>query len=121
MEDIEAYNALVASIIAANEALFAEVGGSPLATLNDIPLNDGWSLNGSILGDIPPYGETRTVNLAFYADSELVYNTNVTSQEPIRLPAGFKSYVWEIVVSGNTPVRSVAMASSISELREVNG
>lgn len=121
MQDIEAYNALVASIIAANEALFAEVGGSALSTVNDAPLNDGWSLNGSILGDIPPYGETRTINLAFYADGNLVYNTNVTSQEPIRLPAGFKSYNWEVVVSGNTPVRSVVLASSISELREVAG
>lgn len=121
MQDIEAYNALVAEIIAANEILFSEAGESPLATLNDVPLNDSWALNGSILGDIPPYGETRTVNVGVYAEGELVYQTGVTSQEPLRLPAGFKAYNWEVVLSGNTPVRSFVMASSISELRQVEG
>jgi len=121
MGDIEAYNALVAEIIVANEALFAEVGGSALATLNDVPLNDGWSLNGSILADIPPFGETRTINVGIYAEGELVYQTGVYSQEPIRMPAGFKAYNWEVVLSGNTPVRSFIMASTISELRQVEG
>lgn len=121
MQSIEAYNALVAEIVARNQALFSEAGEQPLATLNDVPLNDGWSLNGSILGDIPPYGETRTINVGIYADGELVYQTGVTSQEPMRLPAGFKSYNWEVVLSGNTPVRSFVMASTISELRQVEG
>lgn len=121
MQDIEAYNALVAEIIARNELLFSEAGEQPLATLNDVPLNDGWSLNGSILGDIPPYGETRTINVGIYAEGDLIYQTGVTSQEPLRLPAGLKAYNWEVVLSGNTPVRSFVMASTITELRQVSG
>lgn len=121
MEDIEAYNALVAEIIAHNEILFSEAGEQPLATLNDVPLNDGWSLNGSILGDIPPYGETRIINVGIYAEGNLVYQTGVTSQEPLRLPAGLKAYNWEVVLSGNTPVRSFVMASTITELRQIGG
>lgn len=121
MGDIEAYNQLVAEIIANNQALFSAAGEQPLATLNDIPLNDGWSLNGSILGDIPPFGDTRSVNVGIYAEGELVYQTGVKTQEPLRLPAGFKAYNWEVVLSGNTPVRSFVMASTISELRQIGG
>ena len=121
MGDIEAYNQLVAEIIANNQALFSAAGEQPLATLNDIPLNDGWSLNGSILGDIPPFGDTRSVNVSIYAEGELVYQTGVKTQEPLRLPAGFKAYNWEVVLSGNTPIRSFVMASTISELRQIGG
>ena len=121
MGDIEAYNQLVADIIAHNQALFSAAGEQPLATLNDIPLNDGWSLNGSILGDIPPFGDTRSVNVGIYAEGELIYQTGVKTQEPMRLPAGFKAYNWEVVLSGNTPVRSFVMASTISELRQIGG
>lgn len=120
MGDIEAYNRLVAEITAYNEAYFSSNPG-PLATLNDVPLNSNWSINSSPLLNIPPFGEARVINVYIYADGNLVHSTNMTSQEPVRLPAGFKAYVWEVDITGNTPVRSLVMASTISELRQVGG
>ncbi len=119
MQDINAYNEYVAELVAANQALFVLIGGSPLASLNDVPLNYGWSINGSPLADIPPFGDVRIVNILLYADGELVYSTAVTSPEPLRLPGNVKAYDWEIKISGNTPVRSFAMATTIGELRQV--
>ena len=59
----------------------------------------------------------RYITIKIYADGVLKYTANITSQEPVRLPAGFKAYNWEVEILGNVPVRSVAMASTMSELR----
>ena len=57
------------------------------------------------------------INIQIWADGTSVYNQNVTSQDPVRLPAGFKAYNWEIQVSGNMPVRTVIMASTMDEIK----
>lgn len=118
MQDVDAYNAFVAEIVAYNEALFASVGSQPLAPLNGFMLNE-YTLNGSQLKDIPPFGDVRTINVILYADGKEIYSTGITSPDPVRLPANVKAYDWEVKISGNTPVRSFAMATSIGELRQV--
>jgi len=118
MQDVNAYNEYVAEIEAYNEALFASLAGMELAPTNGFLLNE-YSLNGSQLKDIPPFGDVRTINIILYADGVPVYSTGITNADPVRLPANVKAYDWEIKISGNTPVRSVAMATSIGELRQV--
>lgn len=120
ISDGEAYNALVAQITAANQALFSTAGGNLQSTLNAAPLNK-FVLNGSILTPIPPMALTRSVNILVYADGVLVFNTGATSQEPIRMPVHNKAYNYEIEITGNVPVRSVVLATAVGELRNVNG
>ncbi len=118
MDDIEAYIAYVDAIKAANAIIFADHGGNIEGQLNTNVLNE-FTLNGSLLIDIPEQGTNRFITLIVYADNEIVYQADVLSQEPLRMPALQKGYVYEILVSGNTPVRFVAMASSIGELRQL--
>jgi hypothetical protein len=118
MDDIDAYNELVASLIAYNEALYLATGGNVGGEMNGEELNF-YTMNGSLLKDIPIIGTSRYINLIIYADGEQIFTADVLTQEPIRMPAYQKGYVYEIRISGNTPVRMVAMASSIGELRQV--
>jgi len=118
MDDIDAYIAYVDAIRAQNAILFAGYGGNVEGQLNTGVLNQ-FTLNGSLLLDIPEQGTNRFITLIVYADGEIIYQADVLSQEPLRMPALQKGYVYEILVSGNTPVRMVAMASSIGELRMI--
>lgn len=118
MQSINAYIQEVIAIIAANQAFYMATGGDVGGDVNSEPLNT-LEVNGTFLQDIPEQGQTRFITLIVYADGEQIFTTDVMTQEPIRMPALQKGYVYEIRISGNTPVRWVAMASSIGELRQV--
>ncbi len=116
MSDIDAYIAYVDEIKAINAELFLDYAGNVEGQLNTNYINE-LSFNGSLLLDIPEEGTTRYITVIVYADGQQIWTADILSQEPLRLPAMQKGYVYEIRVSGNTPVRMVAMASSIGELR----
>lgn len=116
MSDIDAYIAYVDEIKAINAELFLDYAGNVEGQLNTNYINE-LSFNGSLLIDIPEEGTTRYITVIVYADGQQIWTADILSQEPLRLPAMQKGYVYEIRVSGNTPVRMVAMASSIGELR----
>ena len=120
MADIDAYNAIVNAIKAQNMALYASTSGAVGGTLNGQE-EDLYAINGSALLDIPVLGSTRYITFILYADGVQVFASNILSQEPFRLPALQKGYVYEILLSGNVPVRTAAIASSIGELRQISG
>jgi hypothetical protein len=114
--DAAAYNAILAEIIAANQAAWTASGGNLNSTLNR-PLVNGMLLNGSILTPQPPQAETRNVQVLLYGDGTQLYSASVVNQEPMRVPASSKPYIWEVKITGNSPVRTFRMATSITELR----
>ena len=117
--DQGAYNQLVAEIIAANQALYAAAGtGSLSGDLNDTVLNY-YPLNDSILEDIPTIADSRNIQVLIYADETLLFTTGVVNEEPIRLPATRKAYMYEVKITGNVPVRTFVMGTSIGETRTV--
>ena len=118
MDDLDAYNAYVAYVESLNIALFTSTGGNVEGQLNTGYINQ-FEFNGSLLLDVPTLGTTRYINVILYADGVQVFQKDVLTQEPFRLPSLQKGYVYEIRVSGNTPTRMVALASSIGELRQV--
>lgn len=118
MYDIQAYINYINSLIAENVAIAAANGGKVLGELNTTTLNY-FEINGSLLKSLPPQGETRYINLLIYADGQQIFQANILNQEPIRLPALQKGYVYEILLSGNVPIRMAAIASSIGELRQI--
>ena len=118
MGNIQAYIQYVLSIIAQNQAIFDANGGKVGGVINSGYFNQ-FSFNGSLLKDIPEQGTNRFVTVIIYADDKQVWAGDILSQEPLRLPALQKGYVYEIRISGNTPVRMVAIASSINELRQL--
>ena len=118
MDDVQDYINYVIALIAENQALYAQLNGNVSGALGQNDLNV-LSVNGSLLQDVPEQAGFRSITVIVYVDGEQIFETSVTSQEPIRMPANEKGYVYEVRISGNTPVSSVIMASSISELRQV--
>jgi len=112
-----AYNAYVAAIVAANQALWAS-GAALNSTVNSIVVN-GMLLGGSTLTPIPNAAENRNVNFILFSDGVQVYGQGAASQEPMRLPADSKGYIWEVQLTGNAPLRSFKMATSIGELKQI--
>lgn len=119
LDDQTAYNALVASIIASNQALFAAATTGLGGNFNDDIFNKHM-FNGSILADIPTQADARNIQVIIYADEQQVFNVGVMNEEPIRLPVTGKAYVYEVKITGNVPVRSFVMGTSIGETRNVS-
>lgn len=113
-----AYNALVQAIIASNQAIWATSSSKLGGVVNGATLNT-YTVNGSLLQTIPEIQQTRAINVFLYADGSLFYTTSMTNNEPVRLPVNNKSYVWEVQITGNVPVRTFSMATSIAELKEM--
>jgi hypothetical protein len=114
---VAAYNAVIAQIIAANQAYWA-TGTTRFSTLNRTPLNT-YTINGSILQQIPTQKDVKNVQVILFANGVQVYATGVTNQEPIRLPSGTKDYLWEVKITGNVSLRELSMATSTTELRQI--
>lgn len=115
--DTAAYNAYVAAIVAANQAIWAS-GGSLHGALNQFVVN-GTQINGSSLQNVPTLAETRSVQAFIYANDQLIAQYGFTSQDPVRMPATKKEYAYKVKLTGNAPIRSFTMATSIGELRQV--
>lgn len=114
--DVANYNAVIAQIVAANQTIWAS--GVPLQGIVNSSLVNGMVINGSILTQLPDAADVRNVNVIINADDTQLYGNGVTSQEPVRLPAANKNYVYEIKLTGNAPIRQFRMATGIGELRQ---
>jgi len=117
IDNAAAANAVVAQIIAANQALWTS--GVPLQSAVNAATVNGMLLNGSILTPIPDVADVRNVNVIVNADNAQLYGNGVINQEPVRLPAANKNYVYEIKLTGNAPIRAFRMATGIGELRQI--
>jgi hypothetical protein len=112
--DASAYNQAAAEVAAANAAAY----GSPLlGAFNETPLNV-FDLNGSTLRNPPTFASSRTVQVVIYGEGAVVANLNLSSMDPIRIPP-FKVREMEIGIFGNIHVRSLALATTIEELRQI--
>lgn len=61
----------------------------------------------------------RRVQFTILVDGQPRYTKLVTSSKPFKLPTGYKSEIVSIQIAASVPTYSVAMASTIEELREV--
>jgi hypothetical protein len=112
---VSTYNQQVSALQTQNQALWAanpNLGG----TVNSTPANTN-SVNGSILNNLPTLASERSVQVFVYADGVLVAQPTLTSFDPVRLPS-FRCREVEVKLFGNTPVRSVSMATTVLELRQ---
>jgi hypothetical protein len=116
INDTSAYNTYVAAIVAANKVIWTS--GVPLqGTINSAAINT-FAVNDSVLTGIPFAAEVRNVQVVVNADNAQLFSAGVTDQEPIRMPAANKNYVYEIKLTGNAPIRQFRMATSIGELKQ---
>ena len=117
IQDTAAYNTTVAAIKAQNQALWA--AGTGLSSTLARQVVNGFTINGSVLADLPTQADVRNVQAIVIGDGTEVVSAGVTSQEPVRMPAAARAYVYEVKLTGNAPLRKFAMATSIGELRQL--
>lgn len=105
--------AKLAEIEAANSVILAS--GEIHGELNGRALNE-YDVNGDALTLLPELGITLDVGV--YADGQLVAKIDKTGKA-VRLPSGFKARTWEIDVFGDVQIQNIAMATSITELTQM--
>ena len=110
---IAAYNANVAAIKLANQAMFS----TPLNGALNTTAVDTYDVNGSKLKNIPPPAAAREAQILIYADGDLATTLVVSSFDPVRIPP-FKSRTVEVQIRGNISIRSVALATTVPELHQ---
>lgn len=110
-DQVAAIAAQRAAAITANTALLTSSLGSEVNAdfVNDLVVN------GDDLQELPAVA--LTVSVGVYADGNLVANVTQVGT-PQRLPSGFKARKWEIDVYGNVQIEQIAMASTITELKQ---
>ena len=114
--DTTGYNEYVAEIVAANQAIWTS--GTQLKSQVARQVVNTIAVNGSIMTDIPTAAEVRNVQVIVNADNAQLFAQGITSQEPVRMPAENKNYIYEVKLTGNAPIRQFRMATSISELKQ---
>jgi hypothetical protein len=118
IQDVQAYNTQVTSIAAGNQLVWADLSGEVQGAFNEVVFNF-FPLNSSALQDIPELADIRSINVLIYADDDLFFAGTTANFDPVRLPAGSKHSVWQVELSGNVPIQTFAMGSSIAELRNL--
>lgn len=114
-EYVQQWNDYVYRIIEENQAVFAT--GVPLdGDLNNKKLNY-FSLNGSILQDVPPLIDPRYVEMTLYVDGDKKHHASYVKNGVFRLPSGYKGQIFEIKLAGNTELRYIKVAETMKELK----
>lgn len=113
--DIAQYNNEYNAIVQANQAVYAS---GEMHGLMDDSLMGGYTVDGSDLQPLPEPADQLTCQVIVYAGGQPVLTWTPVDNEPVRLPGGFRSQIWEVEVAANFPIRSVTMATSMKELRD---
>ena len=74
------------------------------------------------MGAVVAYFDTDvdpTVTVSIFAGRTLVWSQAVQSGEIRRLPAGFKSDVWQIGLTGRAKVHKAQVGQTVADLRRV--
>jgi len=65
--------------------------------------------------------DTYPVTVNIYVDRELRHSALITGPEPIRIPSGFKSSVWEFEIAGSSEVNGFSFSETMQDLRAISG
>lgn len=105
-----------AADIAFNTALIAdgEVGGA----INAQYINER-GVNSTAMREPLTGADTRYVQVSVYGDGVLVAASGFTNEYHRKLPSGRRYRTWEVEVTGNAPVYSVALAPTVADLKEL--
>ncbi|TDN70398.1 hypothetical protein [Paraburkholderia sp. BL10I2N1] len=112
-----AYNNQIFANEASNAATFAADASTSLGGCLNNTVNNALTVDGSSLIPIIATEDVRSIQVTIFADGVQVFEAGMTSNDPVRMPAGFKATTWEILITGNTAVRRFTMATTVGELR----
>ena len=114
IEDNNTYAALVAQIQAANALITGATGGEYNGAAYDV-----YGYNSSILREVPPAGANVTAVVTLIGEKDVIKTAiTVTEYRPYRINS-FKTREVKIRLTGNLDVRSITLATSVEELRDI--
>jgi hypothetical protein len=115
ISEAEALQARIEQLLAENRVIFA--GTSNLqGTLNAKELNY-FSIDGSILKDIPGVVDDRYLLVSLIVDGRTIHTGQYTKEGVYRLPAGYKGQIFEVKINGNIECRYLKLAETVKELK----
>ena len=117
--DLEALDNLNIATRISNQAVLSGVLGTQ-ARVNGTALNT-IAIDGSNLDDLHQASSMNSgyyISLSLFANGELIFNTQVTSPEVFRLPAGLKYDNYSVMLTGTAPVKSVVLGGTPLSLKE---
>lgn len=113
--NLVAYQAQYNAIVAANHTIFSSgIDHGPMG----MQMMGAYTVDGSDMTPLIEPADQLTCQVIVYAGGQPVLTWTPVDNEPVRLPAGFRSQIWEVEVAANFPIRSVTMATSMLELRQ---
>lgn len=103
-----------AAIIAANQAIIDS--GDPMGSMGTVMQNE-YMFAGS---GLTPLAEADfTATFQFFVNKQLIFSTTRGSDDPFRLPAGYRADTFEVRVATTARVRAIHLAESMAGLRGV--
>ena len=109
--------ALLASIKAKNQQIWDAAAGL-FGTLGSQNTNE-FTVNGSLMTDLPSVVDTRYALLTVYGDGVVRARIEVKDNQPFRLPSGYKCDQWEFVINGNVSIRFLKIAETSREMAQI--
>lgn len=113
---LAAYNQYYNNIVNANTIIYNS--GITQGMVGDAMFGS-FMFDGSAMQPLPEPPDVLTCQVIVYADGNPVLTWTPVDNEPVRLPGGFRAQIWEVEVASNFPIRSVSMATSLKELRDL--
>ena len=112
-EELDALNAARTAALAANVATIS--GGLCAGSVNASAVNV-LEVNGDILQTIPPLPVDTTYPYTLYVDGVVIASGSITSNDPVRLPAGYRGRTIEIEMGGKFQLHRVLFGTSIMDV-----
>lgn len=98
------------TVLVGNSSLY---GGSLIGAIPYAAEGGDVAVGSESIVDVP-----QSVAVKVFADGVLRWTGAVSSEDPVRLPSGFKAVHWEVEISGSAPVYSVTLASTGKALEQ---
>ena len=110
-----ALQARIEQLLAENRILFSATSNLQ-GVLNAKEINY-FSINGSILKDIPGVVDDRYLLVTLIVDGKTIHSGQYTKEGVYRLPSGYKGQVFEVKINGNIECRYLKLAETAKELK----
>jgi hypothetical protein len=98
------------TVLVGNSSLY---GGALIGAIPYAAEGGDVAVGSESIVDVP-----QSVAVKVFADGVLRWTGAVSSEDPVRLPSGFKAVHWEVEISGSAPVYSVTLASTGKALEQ---
>lgn len=106
-------------LIALNKKTWADYKNKSLLGDVNAATANTFEINGSVMVSPERKADFRSVQVTLYGDGKEVYSRVFTSIKACRIPA-VRAYSWQVRFTGNVPIRSFVMGTTMKEVSAPN-